>query len=107
MVRIDGKTIIMTRGDTARIRFTLKMDGEPYELQEGDVVRFALNTADHLDEPIITKELTDYTVTLDPADTKDLDFGTYYYDVQIVFAESGDTLTYIEKSKLKLTWEAD
>ena len=51
--------------------------------------------------------MTDYELTLNPADTKSLDFGTYLYDVQITFAESGDVLTYIEKAKLKLTWEAD
>ena len=44
MFRIDGNTIIMTRGDTVRVKFALKMDGVPYELQEGDVVRFAVNT---------------------------------------------------------------
>ena len=107
MFRLDGNTIIMTRGDTVRVKFTLKMDGIPYVLQEGDVVRFAVNTADHEAEPLITKELDDYVLTLEPSDTKDLAFGSYLYDVQITFAESGDILTYIEKAKLKITWEAD
>lgn len=107
MQRVDGSTITMTRGDTARIAFTLKLDGVPYELQSGDAVRFAINTADHEDEPLFSRDLDGYVLTLNPEDTKDFEFGTYLYDVQIVFAESGDTLTYITKAKLKLTWEAD
>lgn len=107
MYRIDGTTIIMTRGDTVRIRFPLTLDDEDYELQTGDTVRFAINTSGHEDEPLIEKTLDGYDLVLDPEDTKDLDFGTYFYDVQITFAASGDVVTYIAKGRLKLTWEAD
>lgn len=103
----DSYTITGTRGDTGRFQFLLKFDGVPYELQEGDEVRFAVNTSDHEDELLIEKVLDGYTLTLDPSDTKDMDFGTYYYDVQITFSESGDVLTYLEQKKFKLTWEAD
>lgn len=107
MYEIDGTKITMTRGDTVRIRFPLELDGEDYELQEGDSVRFAINTSEHEDEPILEKALDGYDLVLDPADTKGLDFGTYFYDVQITFAASGDVVTYIAKGRLKLTWEAD
>lgn len=107
MYEIDGTKITMTRGDTVRIRIPLDLDGEEYELQQGDAVRFAINTSEHEDEPILEKALDGYDLVLDPADTKDLEFGTYFYDVQITFAESGDVVTYIAKARLKLTWEAD
>lgn len=107
MYKIDGTTITMTRGDTVRLRFPLDLDDEEYELQQGDAVRFAINTSGHEDEPILEKALDGYDLVLDPADTKDLEFGTYLYDVQITFAESGDVVTYIAKARLKLTWEAD
>lgn len=103
---IDGTTISMTRGDTFRCTFPLVMDGEDYELQTGDVVRFAMNTADHEDEPLLVKELDGYDLLLEPEDTKDFDFGTYRYDVQITFA-NGDVITYIARAKIKLLWEAD
>lgn len=110
--RIDGNKITLTRGDTFRARFILAFDDVDYELQDGDEVRFAINTPDHEDIPLVEKVLDGYDLTLDPEDTKDLDFDTYNYDVQITFAESGDTLTYIpedpkKKAKFILTWEAD
>ena len=109
MWTIDPETYVITgtRGDTGRLRFTLNFDKVPYELQQGDVVRFAVNTADHEATPLITKTLDGYVLTLNPSDTKNLGFGSYLYDVQITFAESGDVLTYLEKKKFKLTWEAD
>ena len=109
---ILGKNITMTRGDTLRVRLPLLLDGEEYELQDGDKVRWALKTEDD-DSALIEKDITeDYKLVLDPSDTKPLEYGDYRYDCQITFAESGDTLTYIPdtptgKAKLKLTWEAD
>ena len=109
---IDGINIAMTRGDTFRARFPLYMDGEEYELQEGDAVRWALKDADG-EHALIEKDISgDYMLVLDPEDTKALDYGTYRYDCQITFAENGDTITYIPdtptgKAKVKLTWEAD
>lgn len=109
---IDGFNITLTRGDALSVRLPLSLDGNEYVLQQGDVVRFAINTADHEDTPILVKELDGYVLTLDPEDTKNLDFGTYLYDVEITFAETGKPLTYIPdnpngKAKLKLTCEAD
>ena len=109
MWKVDPNTytITGTRGDSGLLSFTLQFDGVPYELQSGDVARFAVNTGDHEASPLIEKELDNYVLTLNPSDTKDLDFGTYYYDIQITFAESGYVPTYLEKKKFKLTWEAD
>lgn len=104
--------ITMTRGDAFTTRMPLLLDGEEYELQEGDVVRFAVREPDGA-AVLIEKDISDdYVLELDSEDTKALDFGTYRYDVQITFAETGKPLTYIPdtpngKAKLKLTWEAD
>ena len=106
MYRVDGTKITMTRGDTVKIAFPMTIDGEPYELQPGDVVRFAVNTPDHEAEPLISKVLDGYELTLEPEDTKDLEFATYNYDVQITFS-GGEVATYIEKAKIKFVWEAD
>ena len=101
-----GKKITTTRGDTFMCEFPLLIDGEEYELQEGDKVRFAAKEAWDDAEPCICKDLDGYVLTLDPEDTKGLDFGTYYYDVQITFAD-GTVTTYISKAKLVLDMEAD
>ena len=48
---IDGFNITLTRGDAFSVRLPLSLDGNEYALQPGDVVRFAINTADHEDTP--------------------------------------------------------
>lgn len=40
--QIKGTKISMTRGDTVRVKFNLKMDGEDYLPSSDDVVRFAV-----------------------------------------------------------------
>ena len=110
--KIDGFNITLTRGDAFPARFPLYLDGEEYALQDGDSVRFAVRDQDG-ESVLIEKDISDdYLLDLESEDTKDLDFGTYRYDVQITFAESGKPLTYIPdtptgKARLKLTWEAD
>ena len=37
MIRINGTTITLTRGDTLRLELSLTKDGEAYEMQDGDV----------------------------------------------------------------------
>lgn len=98
--------ITMTRGDSMHKLCTLKFDGEVYEMQPGDEIHFGVK-ADYDDKVcLIRKEYTEnpFILKIDPKDTKNLDFGTYYYDLQIVTA-SGFTYTFYEKKKLKLTEE--
>ena len=120
-VSINGTTIKMTRGDTLWASSApAYRDGTPYEKQTGDVVRFALKSAqlkadgsDFVDdEPLVEKEL-DYDSTneywvlhLIPSDTADLPFGNYKYDIELT-QSGGDTYTYIADAKLKLTPEVE
>lgn len=113
-VVIKGTTIYATRGDTITLKFPFTMNGAEYTPSGEDVLRFALNTEEHEDEPLITKVISNETgvLILEPEDTKDLEFGTYYYDVQITFGESGLVRTFIpekpnQKAKFILGWEAD
>lgn len=108
---IKGFDIDMTRGDALTVRMPLYLDGKEYVLQEGDVVRFAARDPDGADV-LIEKDISnDYVLELESVDTKSLDLGTYRYDVQITFGDTGKPLTYIPdtpkgKAKLTLTWEA-
>ena len=107
MVKISGTTITMTRGDTLSTQVTIKnADGTDYDLQEGDVVRFALKKDYTDDEPLILKVLynDDLVLLLEPNDTKQLEYGNYVYDIELT-TEQGAVDTFISKARLTLTEE--
>ena len=103
MYRVDGNKITMTRGDTLQLQVTITQGEEEYTPVEGDTVRFALKsqlngkgTAFKEEEPLIEKSIPIATMILklDPADTKELLFGQYTYDIEITFA-NGKVDTFI------------
>ena len=113
---ISNNEITLTRGDTLEADITLQKGEDPYVIQEGDSIRFALKTkkmkADKSDyeeaTPLIVKEIpTDsMKLVLEPGDTKQLPFGDYEYDIQVTLA-SGKVDTVIPAQKFKLTKEVD
>lgn len=115
MYTVNNTTIKMTRGDTAIIQVAMTRNGQPYELQEGDVVRFALKRAamnakktEYSDaKPLIKKTIGgDLVLRIDPQDTKPLGFGEYAYDIEITFAD-GEVDTFIHDAMLTLLPEVD
>lgn len=106
MILIDEKTqsIGLTRGDYAALVFcAYEDDGVTlYDLHEGD--RVQLQIAKKYGSPIktffktkennLTATATDYTVEIQPEDTKDMKFGEYVYDVSIIPVD-GKVCTYI------------
>lgn len=114
-VSIEENRITMTRGDTLRLKIDMVRDGEVYEPDDGDVIRFAvkhptLNSTktEYVDvEPLIEIVIPNDTLLLElePNDTKPLGFGRYDYDIQITFAD-GTVDTFISGS-LKLTKEVE
>lgn len=103
---IKGKRITLTRGDTFPCTVSiLNPDGTPYEMQGGDTVRFMLS--EQAGGPtILSKTLSGGAFQLDPSDTYGLDFGTYFFDVQMTYAD-GTVDTFITEGQLTLTDEAD
>lgn len=102
----DTGLMTLTRGDSARVRCTLRTDKVVYEMQDGDKIMFGVK-ADYDDaECLFEREYTEnpFVLSIDPADTKSLDFGVYVYDMQFV-AANGFTRTFYEKKRLKLTEE--
>ena len=105
----------MTRGDTLRLHVDIVVDNASYTPTGEDVVRFALKHSllnamqtEYADKkPLISKIIPNSTQTLqlDPADTKDLGFGRYDYDIQITFA-NGTVSTFISDT-LTLTKEVE
>ena len=95
---INGTDIRLTRGDTQYFAFEIKrQDGSDYEVQEGDVVRFAMKKRVTDPEPVILKNIDTQTLTMkfEPEDTKALPMNsTYVYDVELT-QSNGDVSTFI------------
>lgn len=109
MQKISGTKIILTRGDTFKAKvMPTKPDGEPFRPAEGDSIRFALKKSYSDPEVLIEKIVPIDTLLLhiEPADTKNLAFGTYVYDIQLTYA-NGDIDTFIDRAQFELTEEVD
>lgn len=101
MFKVDAETnvITMTRGDYGLFSVEiLKAKENPtdpdefYELEEGDVVYFTVKKNTKSDTPLIQK--TGLLIEILHDDTKDLNYGTYVYDVQLTHA-NGEPDTFI------------
>jgi hypothetical protein len=102
-------TINITRGDTFYLKLRLTdMDGEPVKLHEGDAVRFALKEDYYSEVVLVEKEIPIDTMILQltPGDTKNLDFGSYVYDIQVRFAD-GDVDTVIPRKIFNVLEEVE
>lgn len=110
MLTVKGKRITLTKGDTAVIDVPLfDANGNPYEAQEGDEMRFAMKKLYTDALPILTKEIDmdDYVLTILPEDTQSLDAPcSYVFDIQVSLA-SGTIDTVIPNGTLYLTEEVD
>lgn len=108
MLKVSNTTIHLTRGDTARIQITLsECDGAAYEPSEGDSIRFAA-TPEWGELPCIEKAIPTDTLLLElsPADTKQLEFGEYWYDIELT-RSNGDVDTFIDRAKLVIREEVE
>ena len=105
----DNNNITLTRGDTfiAKVNIWSKEE-DPVTLNEGDQIRFALK-ADYDDETVLIYKnipIETMLLRLDPEDTKDLEFGTYVYDIQVTFA-NGIVDTVIAKRQMIIAEEVE
>lgn len=109
MKKVSNNKITLTRGDTCRIKLSLTdSNGNEFVPGDGDVIRFAAKRYYSDAEPVIFIVVPNDTLVLEikPEDTKNLDFGTYVYDMQITFAD-GTIDTFITKSMLRIEEEVD
>lgn len=91
MLKIDGTNITLTRGDTLVLTVGMKKNGQPYVLQEGDKVRFAVSIGHKGDagyKLIQTVDMdSEMKVTMSSADTEKLTKRMYCYDVELTYAD--------------------
>ena len=108
MLKINGTTISLTRGDTARIELGITQGGETYDYS-ADTVLFTVKQSTMQPDYLIQKTVTDGVIYIAPADTETLAYGTYCYDVQLT-TSGGDVCTVITPSKFvvepEVTWSA-
>ena len=107
MYRVDGTRITLTRGDSFYATVGINnANGEPYDPQEGDIIRFGLKVKATDSDCLITKVIPNDTLVLAlaPEDTKALPFGKYVYDIELTFA-NGDIDTFINNAELSLIAE--
>lgn len=87
MLVITNDEVNLTRGDSADIIVNITdANGDIYTPAEGDVIKFTLKKNCETSDIIIQKTLVNSIISLQPADTKDLPYGTYYFDVQLTTA---------------------
>lgn len=105
-VVIKGNAISLTRGDTLKVTVKIMQGEEEYIPAAGDTIRFALKKSIKDAEPLILKLIPVGTrlLTLDPEDTKSLEFGKYKYDIELT-KENGDVDTFIGPETFVLTEE--
>ena len=85
MLKIEGTTIYMTRGDDAEIQIDITdLSGEKYVLKDGDVLKLTVKkTVKEYDTAFEVVADADGLFTISASDTKSLEFGKYVYDVQL------------------------
>ena len=106
---VKKNTIYLTRGDTFRATIALKdAEGEIYTPQPDEVIRFAMKKHYEDEEPLLLIQVPYDTLELVilPTQTKELDFGSYVWDMQIT-RSNGDIDTFMTKAQLILTEEVE
>nr|DAU94700.1 MAG TPA: hypothetical protein [Bacteriophage sp.] len=89
MFNVFMNDITMTKGDDASFDVSVSYDDKckPYVMQQGDVLTFTAKKTAADEAAVIQKTLTELKLVLAAADTKDLDAGSYKYDLQLTFAD--------------------
>jgi hypothetical protein len=95
---LDNFGIEATKGDTIIMPFVVvNNDKSIYQVQSGDIINFGMKKNYSDAECIIEKTINVDTLTLilEHDDTKGLEVGAYYYDIQITKAENNEVNTFM------------
>lgn len=109
-MKIQGKNISMTRGDSEAIKVTVKDTlGNIIPLVTGDTIHFTVRENVMHPTKVIEKIITEFDdgkalININPQDTGNLKFATYYYDIQLT-KEDGTVKTIITPAYFTITGE--
>lgn len=101
MLNVNDNKITLTRGDSLTLTVEITKDGEPYEIQPGDAIRFAMSVG-YEGEPgyslVLEKNIPTNTLefTLSAQETK-IDGRRYNYDIEITHSD-GTVDTFISST---------
>lgn len=88
MLKCVHNQITLTRGDSAILEVSITDEtGTPYVLGPDDVILFTLKRATSTRDVLFQKRLIDGAIRLSPQDTSRLEYGQYYYDVELTKAD--------------------
>ncbi len=97
----ENNNVKLTRGDTARMRVTVKCDGQPYKLQPDEKLVLLVARAVNM-PPVIKKTAPSANVfQFVPGDTSALELFRHRYTVKLVRA-NGDEHTIIPWSYFEI-----
>lgn len=104
---VCNNDIYITRGDSAcfELELTNTTTEEPYVLEPGDEIIFSLKHFISDRKCLIQKNIADdLHLILNSSDTSGLDYGNYFYDIQLI-KPGGFTETFIENKNFFITPE--
>lgn len=102
----DNQNIFLTRSDTCELKLSIVDDNDtPYDYSN-DLVQLTIKTTSYTPTIVIQKDISGDTFKIEPTDTKNLLYGKYLYDVQII-TNSGDVYTVIGPANFVLTDEVN
>lgn len=102
----DDQNIFLTRSDTCSLKLSVVDDNEtPYDYSN-DLVQLTVKTTSYTSDIVIQKNIIGDTFKIEPSDTKNLLYGKYLYDVQII-TNLGDVYTVIPPCNFVLTDEVN
>ena len=109
-MKANGTDLAMIRGDSESITLSLKDGKAVIPFVTGDTVYFTVKRSPIVDEIALQKIVTEFNedgnciIEIAPNDTKDLEFGSYVYDIQLNRLD-GTVTTIVPCSKFAILQE--
>ncbi len=90
MLNLRGSDIQLTRGDNAYFDIVITLDdGIKYVRESGDKLVFTVKKSYNSEYEYIEKNIEGLALVISPNDTKELDYGSYWYDIQLTTVDGG------------------
>ena len=106
MLTISNQNIFLTRGDTAKISLNITSAGSAAYDSTKDRVVLTVKKSTTDKAKVLQKTAVNGVITVSPADTKNLDYGDYVYDVQLTTV-AGDVCTIITPHRFRIEDEVN
>ena len=105
MLAVSGSDVSITRGDNGFLSLEIEeQDGSTYKRADGDSLTFTVKKSYSSDYAYISKEIDGLSFEILPEETSGLDYGTYWYDVELNTAD-GATYTVVGPSRFVIREE--